>query len=416
MAMKFFDRLRQWLSFADNISDKAEDPIKVQEQAILDMEEDLLRIRQAVATVLATRGRIEAQYNRAIDNKNHWLHKAEDARELGNLPEAQSASEQYYYYRDKANALGTELDSQLSEIEAMKCNFVQLESEISKVKTEKDLAKAAAQAAKAQEQINNKLAEKDCSFLDALERMEKQVQSLEDKIINQRYQKEQVQKNRSIQEDLQETQQFLATAIKTQQTLEIQYDETLSQVKSCEADRNSVHFSEFLTRKQLLVEQCNIRRWHLHKHIIFVKHLENTYALLAAHDSATTGQKLLQRSYEQMLEISATPHLLQPKQLADLRAARQQLRQVLADTMTAKKMAEKSCGDAMNAANIWSRQTAKSMENVPLSCEMYEQAYTEAVTVFHSQVDKLNKCYSWQEKHLMGWERRIDVLPARWKN
>jgi hypothetical protein len=36
MAMKFFDRLHQWLSFADNISDKAEDPTKVQEQAILD--------------------------------------------------------------------------------------------------------------------------------------------------------------------------------------------------------------------------------------------------------------------------------------------------------------------------------------------------------------------------------------------
>ena len=62
--MALFDRISR--VFRANVNDlvgKAEDPEKILEQAVIDMQEDLVQLRQAVARVIAEQKRSELQYN-----------------------------------------------------------------------------------------------------------------------------------------------------------------------------------------------------------------------------------------------------------------------------------------------------------------------------------------------------------------
>ena len=64
--MGLFDRVSRLVRA--NINDavsKAEDPEKILEQAIIDMQEDLVQLRQAVATAIASQKRSQQQYQQA---------------------------------------------------------------------------------------------------------------------------------------------------------------------------------------------------------------------------------------------------------------------------------------------------------------------------------------------------------------
>ena len=71
--MGLFDRLSRVVRA--NINDlvsKAEDPEKVLEQAVIDMQEDLVQLRQAVARSIATQKRTEQQYNKNQAEASNW--------------------------------------------------------------------------------------------------------------------------------------------------------------------------------------------------------------------------------------------------------------------------------------------------------------------------------------------------------
>ena len=75
--MGLFDRVRRVVSA--NLNDmvsKAEDPEKILEQAILEMQEDLVRLRQGVAQAIAAQKRTEKQYNDA----NNEMNRSEERR------------------------------------------------------------------------------------------------------------------------------------------------------------------------------------------------------------------------------------------------------------------------------------------------------------------------------------------------
>ena len=63
--MGLFDRISRVVR--GNLNDlvsKAEDPEKILEQAVVDMQEDLIKLRQAVARAIAEQKRTEQQYNK----------------------------------------------------------------------------------------------------------------------------------------------------------------------------------------------------------------------------------------------------------------------------------------------------------------------------------------------------------------
>ncbi|CEJ43640.1 PspA/IM30 family protein [Umezakia ovalisporum] len=175
--MGLFDRLKRVISAnLNDLVSKAEDPEKILEQAILEMQEDLVQLRQGVAQAIAAQKRTEKQYNDNQNEVNKWQRNAQLALQKGDENLARQALERKKSFSDTAQSLKTSLDQQFDQIETLKRNLVQLESKIAEAKTKKDTLKARITSAKAQEQLQGMVRGlSSTSAMAAFERMEEKV-------------------------------------------------------------------------------------------------------------------------------------------------------------------------------------------------------------------------------------------------
>jgi phage shock protein A len=181
--MGLFDRVAMLLrANVNDMVSKAEDPEKILEQAVMDMQEELVKLRQAVATAIASQKRSEQQYNKAMADANSWQSKAQLALQKGDEDLAREALVRKKGYSETAASLKAQLDGQAGMVDTMKKSLLQLESKISEAKTKKDMLKARSQAAKAQEQLQSAVGKiGNNSAMAAFERMEEKVQIAEAK-------------------------------------------------------------------------------------------------------------------------------------------------------------------------------------------------------------------------------------------
>ena len=179
--MGLFDRLSRVVrANVNDLVSKAEDPEKVLEQAVIDMQEDLLQLRQAVARAIATQKRTEQQYNKNQQEANTWQQRAQLALSKGDENLAREALVRKKSFADTAGTLKMQLDQQTANVETLKRNLVALESKISEAKTKKDMLKARANAAKAQKQLQETMGNlSTSSATGAFERMEDKVLQIE---------------------------------------------------------------------------------------------------------------------------------------------------------------------------------------------------------------------------------------------
>lgn len=179
--MGLFDRISRVLRA--NINDlvsKAEDPEKILEQSIIDMQEDLVQLRQAVASAIASQKKSQQQYNTAQNEANKWQQRAQLALQKGDENLAREALQRKKAQADSANTIKVSLDQQIAQVDTLKKNLMQLESKISEAKTKKDMLKARMQAAKAQENLQNTVSNiGTSSSLAAFDRMEEKVLQME---------------------------------------------------------------------------------------------------------------------------------------------------------------------------------------------------------------------------------------------
>ncbi|WP_427160942.1 PspA/IM30 family protein [Aliinostoc sp. HNIBRCY26] len=175
--MGLFDRIKRVVSAnLNDLVNKAEDPEKMLEQAILEMQEDLVQLRQGVAQAIAAQKRTEKQYNDAQNEINKWQRNAQLAVQKGDENLARQALERKKTYTETGTALKTSLDQQNTQIETLKRNLIQLESKISEAKTKKEMLKARITTAKAQEQLQGMVRGMNTSSaMAAFERMEEKV-------------------------------------------------------------------------------------------------------------------------------------------------------------------------------------------------------------------------------------------------
>ena len=179
--MGLFDRLgRVVRANLNDLVSKAEDPEKVLEQAVVDMQEDLVQLRQAVARAIATQKRTEQQYNKNQQESLTWQQRAQLALSKGDENLAREALIRKKSFSDTAATLKVQLEQQTANVETLKRNLMALESKISEAKTKKDMLKARANAAKAQKQLQETIGGIDTSSaMGAFERMEDKVMQLE---------------------------------------------------------------------------------------------------------------------------------------------------------------------------------------------------------------------------------------------
>lgn len=179
--MGLFDRISRVVkSNLNDMVSKAEDPEKMLEQSILEMQEDLVQLRQGVAQAIAAQKRSEQQYNQAQNEANKWQRNAQLALQKGDENLARQALERKKTYAETANTLQTSLGQQTGQIDTLKRSLIALESKISEAKTKKDMLKARVSAAKAQEQLQSTVGRLGTSSaMAAFERMEEKVLQIE---------------------------------------------------------------------------------------------------------------------------------------------------------------------------------------------------------------------------------------------
>ena len=179
--MGFLDRLSRLLRANLNalVSD-AEDPIKILDQSVADMQEDLVKLRQAVAMAIASQKRLDNQAAQAKDQIKNWFSRAELALKKGEEDLAREALSRKKTFQETFESLSNQFQSQNSQVEKLKKSLSLLERKIAEARTKKDMLKARAQAAKAQQQIQSAVGDLGSkSAMAAFERMEDKVEALE---------------------------------------------------------------------------------------------------------------------------------------------------------------------------------------------------------------------------------------------
>lgn len=152
--MGLFDRaLRTLRANLNSMVSQAEDPEKILEKALADMEDNLLRLRQAIAQAIATQKRTERQVSQAKTVAQEWYNRAELALQKGDEDTARQALTRRQTSLEAAHSMDSQLAQQRQVVATMKENMHRLEAKIAEAKTKKDLYIARARSAEASKRL-----------------------------------------------------------------------------------------------------------------------------------------------------------------------------------------------------------------------------------------------------------------------
>ncbi|MDJ0800623.1 MAG: PspA/IM30 family protein [Calothrix sp. MO_167.B12] len=157
----------------------AEDPEKLLEQTVMEMQENLLQLRQAVAAAIASQKRTERQANQAQSTAEEWYSRAQLALQQRNEPLAREALTKRKAYQDTATALSQQVEEQNNVVTKLKKDMRTLELKITDVKTKKDIYIARARSAETSARLQEMLNGVNTGSVNAFERMEDKVLQLE---------------------------------------------------------------------------------------------------------------------------------------------------------------------------------------------------------------------------------------------
>lgn len=159
---------------------KAEDPEKILEQTVSEMQDNLIQLRQAVAQAIATQKRTERQYRQAESTAEEWYSRAQLALQKGDESLARQALTKRKSYQETAEAMQVQIEQQNTVVTRLKQDMRTLEGKIAEAKMKKDLYIARARSAQASVKINEMLGNVNTSgSMNAFERMEEKVLNLE---------------------------------------------------------------------------------------------------------------------------------------------------------------------------------------------------------------------------------------------
>jgi phage shock protein A len=180
--MGIFDRLRTVIS--SNINDminKAENPEKMLNQLVLDMNEQMIESKKAVAMAIADEKKLERE---ALENKNQaaeWEKKAMLAVRANRDDLAKEALLRKQEYDTYYGQLMTQWQAQKESVEKLKESLRALQNKIDEASRKKNILIARAKRAEAQDKINQTMSSLsgNKSAFDTFDRMSKKVDELE---------------------------------------------------------------------------------------------------------------------------------------------------------------------------------------------------------------------------------------------
>jgi len=179
--MNLFDRFtRVAKANVNNILKSMEDPEKILNQAVEDMQADLVKVRQSYAEVTATQRRLLKQKEQADALAQDWYQRAQLALQKGNEELAREALTCRQQQVDQATDLQNQIDMQNGNIDKLYEGMQQLEASIMEAKSKKEQMIARARTAESTQKVNDMLSGiSGKTSMDAFKRMEDKVEALE---------------------------------------------------------------------------------------------------------------------------------------------------------------------------------------------------------------------------------------------
>ena len=174
---------RAWRIIRTNLNDlvsQSEDPERVLEQSLQDMQANLVQLRQAVAQAIATERRTQRQCGNAQTQAQEWYNRAQLALQKGNEAAARDALTRRQTYLTNAQSMESHLEQQRQIVVKLKENMRTLEAKLAEAKTQKDMYIARARSAEASQRLQGMLAQLgDRDSTAAFGRMEEKVLQIE---------------------------------------------------------------------------------------------------------------------------------------------------------------------------------------------------------------------------------------------
>jgi len=157
-----------------------QDPEKMLDQTVNEMQEDLIKMRQASAQVMASQKQLEAKYKQAQTTADDWYRRAQLALQKGDEELAREALKKRQSYQQNADGMAAQVTAQKDAVEKLIANTRTLEGKLAEARSKKDTLKARAASAKTSKKVGEIVGSlSTTSAFTAFERMEEKVLALE---------------------------------------------------------------------------------------------------------------------------------------------------------------------------------------------------------------------------------------------
>lgn len=179
--MGVFDRISRIIrSNISDLLDRAEDPEKVLQQIMVDMQQDLREAKLQVAAAIRDQKKLEIRYQENLDMADRWEKRAISAVEEGDDTLAKEALRRKRASEQLARGYKEQLEEQVKSVQLLKTSLAALEAKIEEARRRKDLLIARQKRAQAQKTISETMSGMSkSSALAALEKMEGRVRAAE---------------------------------------------------------------------------------------------------------------------------------------------------------------------------------------------------------------------------------------------
>lgn len=153
--MSLFKRLRDLtMSNINALIDKAEDPIKLTDQYIRDMQEDLADAEKAVAAQIALEKKFKRLYEEQQQLVEKRMQQAHMAAQAQNVDLARRALEEKKAAEEKMNEYLASFEQNKALADNLRAKLEEMRKELTELKNKRETLVARYNAAKAQTEIN----------------------------------------------------------------------------------------------------------------------------------------------------------------------------------------------------------------------------------------------------------------------
>jgi len=180
--MGIFSRLRTLIAANVNaLIGKAEKPEKMLEQLIVEMNEQLIESKKAVAIAIADEKKLEREKDRQYEQAKEWERKAMLAVTSGKDDLAKEALLRKQEFDNAAAEYQKQWEAQKEAVDRLKESLRELQTKIEEAKRKKNLLIARAKRAEAQQKIQDTIStvSGNTSAFEAFDRMSAKVDEME---------------------------------------------------------------------------------------------------------------------------------------------------------------------------------------------------------------------------------------------